>query len=231
MPSEPILLHPKARGSDVFKDSVLWHLFTYCLLSAANEDATVAIDTGLGEKGIKLKRGEMVFSRKTASDATGIPQSTIRNKILKLIDAKTITIVAFQGYSIVTITNYERYQERKLSGKQPVQMAIFKGSDSDIFLKVIARYNRQRGILPKCLDAPEDTALFKKIADRKKGLGLTWQAFMMKLDEICEGCQEVEYYQRVWQPGLRWIMHSHNNLMKVLEKIEHAKETNTFQGR
>lgn len=230
MPVDPVLLHPKAMGSDIFRDSMLWHLFTYCLLSAANKDVTVAIDSGSGEKKIKLKRGEMAFSRKLASDATGIPQSTIRNKILKLIDAKTVSITIYQGYSVLTIIKYEQYQKRSLSIRQPVQSVIFDGSDTDLYIGIVKLYNRVRGILPACLEE-FNNALFKKMADRKKELKLNWEGFKLFLKDLVDGCQEVDYYTRTWQPSLRWMMHSKNNLDKVREKVAHAQETNTFQGR
>jgi len=100
-----IKLYRKFTEWEWFNISEMVHLFIYLLISANNED---------GEwRGIKIKRGQLITGRKTMFENTGISEQTIRTCLERLKKTKEITIQSTNKYSIITVCNYEQYQNKK----------------------------------------------------------------------------------------------------------------------
>lgn len=62
-------------------------------------------------QGITVGRGQLVTSRGQLSEETGIRQTTIRAALDKLVNCGFITKSATNRYTIVTICNYDSYQQ------------------------------------------------------------------------------------------------------------------------
>lgn len=86
-------------------------LFLHILVEANYEDSIW--------RGITLHRGQCVFGRLTWSKELGISEQTIRTCMERLKSTNEITIESTNKYSIITIVNYEEYQqqEEKLTSK------------------------------------------------------------------------------------------------------------------
>jgi len=61
-----------------------------------------------------VERGSFVFGRKTASKELNMPERTVYDRILKLAKMQNIAIISNSHYSIISICNYEYYQNSKL---------------------------------------------------------------------------------------------------------------------
>ncbi len=85
-----------------FKDPFTAHLWEYLRLSANWRDAAY--------KGHSVKRGQLVVSYASMAEDTGLSIQNVRTAINHLKKTGEITAKAFRGFSIVTITNYEKYQ-------------------------------------------------------------------------------------------------------------------------
>jgi len=85
-----------------FKDPLTAHLWEYLRLSANWRDAAY--------KGHPVKRGQLVVSYASMADDTGMSVQNVRTAIGHLKRTGEITVKAYRGFSIVTITNYEKYQ-------------------------------------------------------------------------------------------------------------------------
>jgi hypothetical protein len=85
-------------------------LFIYLLLNANNSDNEW--------KGIKVKRGQLITGRKTLKEKTGISEQTLRTCLSRLEKTKELTIKSTNKYSIITICNYELYQNGKNGSNQ-----------------------------------------------------------------------------------------------------------------
>jgi hypothetical protein len=110
-----ILLWRKALSSAAFQDPVTWKIFCWCLLRANYEplpwDAT-------GEE-IKIERGQFVTGRFSAAKELKLHESTIYRNLKKLEKFGAISLKSNNKYTVVTICNYESYQDPSFSIEQP----------------------------------------------------------------------------------------------------------------
>lgn len=88
-----------------YKDSHMVHLFTHLIIKANHEDRTW--------RGMIIKRGQLVTSRRILSTQTGISERTIRTCLERLQSTHEIAIKSTQRNSIITICNYDIYQEKE----------------------------------------------------------------------------------------------------------------------
>ena len=68
--------------------------------------------------GTLISRGQIAIGRKSLSQSLGITEMMVRSRLEKLIETKEITIKTTNHFSIITICNYEKYQNKQPS-KQP----------------------------------------------------------------------------------------------------------------
>jgi hypothetical protein len=107
-----------------FEFSEMVHLFLYLLLKANIEDKNW--------RGVLIKRGQLATSNATLRKDLHLTERQIRTCIKRLISTKEITYQATNKYVIITICNYERYQENKtISDEQNDEQATIKGRASD----------------------------------------------------------------------------------------------------
>ena len=106
-----IKLHRKLLEGRIFQDPVLLKVWVWCLLRAVHKDQWVTVKTGRGETIVHLERGQFLFGRNSASLYLTMPPSTLRRKLLILCELQAITLKPDTHFSIVTILNYELYQD------------------------------------------------------------------------------------------------------------------------
>ena len=103
-------LYRKSRESEVFKKSSIWHLWSYCLMTASHKRQYVTWKTGRGSITILVKRGQFVFGRNQLAKELNVKPSTLHYRLKCLQEMGNIKIKANNQYSIITIFNYEVYQ-------------------------------------------------------------------------------------------------------------------------
>jgi len=81
----------------------MFHLYSYMLMMACHEDTEY--------QGIVLKRGQLLVGRNSLSANTGISAQSLRTCIERLKSTKEITIKSTHHFSIITITNYDLYND------------------------------------------------------------------------------------------------------------------------
>jgi hypothetical protein len=106
-----IFLSRSILNSKVFCNEKRLKVWIWCLLKANHKRRSVAVKTGKGESVIEIKRGQFVFGRKSAARELEMPPSTIRNIIALLARWGNLVIKADSHYSIITIVNYDTYQD------------------------------------------------------------------------------------------------------------------------
>ena len=96
-----------------YQDANTFRVFVHLLLTANITDHDF--------KTIKIKRGQLVTSRKSLSDQLGISQQSVRTAINHLISTNEITSSTTSKYTIITINNYNDYQKvtKLLTNNQP----------------------------------------------------------------------------------------------------------------
>ncbi len=100
-----IKLHRKFCDWEWFNVSEMAHLFIYLLLNANHEDGSW--------NGISAKRGQLITGRKSLSRGTKISEQKIRTCLKRLEKTQELTIKSTKQYSIITICNYDNYQQKE----------------------------------------------------------------------------------------------------------------------
>jgi hypothetical protein len=113
-----IKLHRKTLLNPVFKNANLFHLFIYCILRANHKETEIIFNDEM----IKLKRGSFISGIKSLSKDLSTNQNSIYKRLQVLKKLEYITIESNNKFSIITVKNYEKYQNQNLretGGKPP----------------------------------------------------------------------------------------------------------------
>lgn len=105
--SRELLEHP------IFASEKLLKIFIWCLCKANYKEKSVPLKTGKGQTIVNVKRGQFIFGRNKAEEELFIDGSTIYKSIKKLEELGSIFIKSNNKYSIITICNYDSYQDFK----------------------------------------------------------------------------------------------------------------------
>ncbi len=112
-----VKLHRKLLETSFYKHSPTVHLFIHLLISANKQEQEFLFN----KKIIKIEAGQLVTGRKILSEKTGISTQSIRTALVNLKVTNTITIKTTTKFSIITVLNWNEYQEvtNKLTNQQP----------------------------------------------------------------------------------------------------------------
>ena len=95
-----------------FEKAEMVQLFIYLLLKASCEDKQW--------QGITVKRGQLVTSNGSMRRDLKLSEQQIRTCIKRLISTGEITYQSTNRYVIITICNYDKYQENKSAANEPI---------------------------------------------------------------------------------------------------------------
>ena len=112
-----ICVHRQLLDNPIFKSDKLFRVFMYCLLKASHTDH----DQLVGDSIVKVKPGQLVTGRKAISSATNLTEQNVRTALVKLETLSILTIKATNKYSIISIANWDKYQQanQQVTSKQP----------------------------------------------------------------------------------------------------------------
>ena len=113
-----VVLYRKIVKSEVWANADLLKVFLWCVLKANHEDNWIPVKTGRGETTIPIKRGQFLFGRKKAAKELRMKPSSVRDRMKKLKNMQNIDIKPDTHYSVVTVCNYDSYQNKKTSIQQ-----------------------------------------------------------------------------------------------------------------
>lgn len=112
-----IKLHRKMINWEWYKDYKIKDLFIHLLLKANWKDGKY--------QGHDIPRGSLVTGRKQLAEELNFSEQSIRTAIKRLKSTNEITVKTTKKFSIITIVNYEQYQEinqmpnQQLTNSQP----------------------------------------------------------------------------------------------------------------
>lgn len=133
----------KLKSDGWFKNLAFAGFWHWCLQSAAFKDSMVFV----GMQRIHLKPGQFVFSYKIAMSETDVSMRTARTYIERLKNDKQIDIQTTNKYSIITIINWDTYQDVSNSSDKQTDKQTDKQPTS----------NRQtKGVIPIIEEYKED---------------------------------------------------------------------------
>lgn len=105
-----IKIHRRLLDWEWYSDTNMVRLFLHLLLKANSSDRRW--------QGREVPKGSLVTSRATLEDETGLSQKNIRTCLARLISTGEIEVEATHRFSIVTICNFDNYQESE-QGERP----------------------------------------------------------------------------------------------------------------
>lgn len=163
-----VKLWRKTLDSGWLKNHKLFVFWSYCLLKATHKP----IDILVGSQQVHLEPGQFVFGRMKAANDCGMSEREIRTCVGKLNTFENMTIKTTNKFSIITIVNWDIYQqEENEKDQQNDQVATSKRPASDhkqthkhINTKEINIYN-------------VDFEKFWKEYPSKVGKGAAWSAW------------------------------------------------------
>ena len=106
-----VKLWRRSIDSRVFKNPDLLKVWIWCLMRANHKSTWVEMKTGKSKIEVKVEPGQFVFGRKSAAKELGMPESSVRNRMVKLKNMRNVDIKEDRQYSIVSIVNWVSYQD------------------------------------------------------------------------------------------------------------------------
>lgn len=111
-----------------YQDSQMVHLLIHLILSANFEDRKW--------RGLTIKRGQLLTSRRKLSTETGISERSIRTCLERLKSTSEVTIKTTNRNTVITVTKYDTYQSNEgdtdqLNDQQDVQQTTSKRPATD----------------------------------------------------------------------------------------------------
>ena len=98
-----IKLHRKFTSWEWYKSPEMVRLFIHLLLECNYADTNF--------EGMTIRRGQLLTGRKKLSTDTGLTEQQIRTCLNRLVETNELSIEATNKYSLITISNYNEYQD------------------------------------------------------------------------------------------------------------------------
>lgn len=124
-----IKLHRSLLDWEWYNDSVVKDVFLHLLLSANHKDNKY--------KGIEIKKGQLLTGRLKLASDLNLTEMQIRTALKKLKSTNEITIKTTSKYSIISIKNWDKYQQdnqqdnQQITNKQPTNNQQITTNNND----------------------------------------------------------------------------------------------------
>jgi hypothetical protein len=119
-----VKLWRKSIKSGWLKDHKLWVLWCWCLIKATHQPIKILV----GLKEVHLEPGQFIFGRKKASEELKMSEKEIRLRLIFLEKAQNVAIKRTNRFSIITIINWDSYQQQEpIEGQHNGQQGANKG--------------------------------------------------------------------------------------------------------
>lgn len=109
-----VKLHRSLSTSAIASKPDYLAVWVHLLMDATHKPTSVLV----GRQVVDLEPGQLVFGRKVFSVKTGVSEAVIRSSLNVLQALQQITIKSTTKYSVISITNWSKYQEEKPSNDQ-----------------------------------------------------------------------------------------------------------------
>lgn len=103
-----VKLHRKLLEWEWYGDAHMVHLLVHLLLTATHEDRKY--------KGLTIKRGQLVITIENLANALGTSKTSTWRRLKRLENRMVVEIKVEHGETLVTICNFDSYQENKKKG-------------------------------------------------------------------------------------------------------------------
>ena len=174
-----ISIHRKFKDWEWYDDSKIVHLFLHCLLKANHKPKSW--------RGIQIESGQFITSRDKLSTELPLTIQQIRTALNKLKATGEITIKTTSKYSMISITNWDEYQNinqpdnQQVTSNQPASNQQVTTNNNDNNANNINNDNKELKDLfdsfwknyPKKADKKKAGVAFNRLSKEKKEKAIT----------------------------------------------------------
>lgn len=200
-----------------YDDANTMRLFIHCLLLANYKDKKW--------RGKLIKRGSFITSQPKLAHSLKLSIMQIRNSLRKLKSTGEITVLTTAEYSIITVKNYNLYQDdNRLKNRQTTseeqtsnRQATTTNKDNNIYSNNINTHTKEKNnvcVLPKI--SKEEREILKNYARKSKATNIT--AYVHTL--IANG----GYLEILEQEKAKAEKKKQKEISAAAEKIEEVQE-------
>ncbi len=122
-----IKLHRKSLTSAVFQRDKLWRVWCYCLLRANHQERKILWN----RQEVRLKPGQFIFGRFECSKDLKMKPSTLWKQMQLLKKMRNCDIQSNSRFSVVTVLNWDTYQNSESQKEQVKEHPREQLSDTD----------------------------------------------------------------------------------------------------
>ena len=109
-----VKLWRKSLESGLMQNHKLWVFWTWCLMKATHKPSKQMV----GFQMVELHPGQFIFGRKAAAEELDMSERSIRTCLQKLQNLENVTIKATNKFSVITIVNWDTYQQEENQNDQ-----------------------------------------------------------------------------------------------------------------
>ena len=219
-----VKFHRKIEEWEWYTDVNTFKLFFHLILKANHKDKTW--------KGVEIKRGQLLTGRKQLAKETGLSEQNIKTSIKHLKMTNEVTSKVTNKYSIITITNYDSYQDEKDEASQQTdpqltsnQPATNQQLTTTKNVKKVKNEKKLKHYVSLWNEKANEFGLSKIISlsdKRKKKFSIRNSESNFDLVKIIEKIQKntphlIGQNDRGWKVSIDWILENNNNYIKILE--------------
>lgn len=180
-------LYRKILESEVFQNEGLLKVWLWCMCRASFTKRYVSIKNGKGTIEVLINPGQFIFGRNSAANELNMKPSTVRNRIDKLKKLKNLDIKKDNQYSIISIRNWDIYQNVKQLEGQANEQQLEQQPEPKLELQQIEKPKVSTGLTGKNLEC--FNKLFKTFGYGNKSSAA--EAFFEKQDIIMNDFEKV----------------------------------------
>ena len=178
-------------------------------------------------RGETIMPGQLLTGRKKLAEATGLSEQNIRTSLNRLKSTSELTIKKTNKYSIISITNWDKYQtanqqaNQQLTSNQPATNHIQeckkeKNENIEPAVRAFEVVAKKRGLpIPRSISNTRERHLIARLEEH--GIDV-WNEVVGKVgqsDFLCGKAKQVNGHKN-WKASFDWLINP-TNFNKVLE--------------
>ena len=203
-----IKLHRKFIEWEWWGDMNTSRFFIYCLLRANHEDRKW--------RGTVIKRGQFISSLNQMSSESGLTSQQIRTCIKKLLSTHEITHKSTNRFSLITLVNYDNYQNINKQDNKPTNNQITNkqqtNNNKQEYKELKNIKNRKEKFKKEIFESNYPKAMLQEFYDYWSEPNKSGTKFKMEM-------------QKTWDLGKRLSRWASNDFSKNNTKSEYVDES------